>query len=443
MPEGRITPQDEIELFPIQALTLSLVAPWSAIRKAWAEKTALQSLVYHGIGLFAFFFILTVIDSGLWDGDILDGFTDLGPGELPIALLGFAVWLIVIQLCYFFAALLTCCWGAGHEPFRENFGRSLSRWYQLTPFHAAWTLGLIVAIEFIDNLHGNYWGYNTYSEARHFFYGCLYLLSFMVYGGIGGWYTLRALAVPRSNSAYAPKCRWPAQCETCGYALVGMTREQTCPECGRSVETSFNTPRGNTPHTTLAKMKLALLNPAALGEILQTRTHQSEPAKALALAALALLVTGPIGVFYIYMLPQFVKGDFAFDNGFDSGFDILNRFVVAGLGTGLSAMIIGVTIALGTGSLIGILERLLGKRNSRSAACQAACYASGYAVFLALLMYGFSGVMIVIIEKYFSHLGFGLLAIIPLTLLTVCLLLTLPYCVIVGRIVRAARYANV
>ena len=439
---GGPPPHDHADpLHPMHALLLSLVMPWRACRRAWRETTAVPSLLYHGIGLFVFFIGLTVIDSALWYGEIVDEFSYLGPGELPIMLLVFAVWLIVIELCYFFTALLTSCWGAGHERFRDSFGRTLSRWYQLTPFHAVITLAFIVAIEILQEMQWSSWDYDYsfYSELWDFIYSCLFLLVFMLYCGVGGWFTLRALAVPRNSSAYAPKCRWPGQCETCGYALVGMTREQTCPECGRAVDTSLNTPRGNTSHTTLAKMRLALFNPAALGEILQTHTRKREPAKALAISALALLLSGPIGVTYIVMVTQVIDGDFYLDNLLD----LFQLFVIAGLGTGLSAMLIGVTIALSVGSLIGLLERLLGKRNSLPAASQAACYASGYAVFMGLLMYGFTGALAIFAERYLGHMGYGLIAILPLIWLTVCLLLVLPYCVIVGRIVRAARYANV
>ncbi|MFK7788866.1 MAG: hypothetical protein AB8C95_05140 [Phycisphaeraceae bacterium] len=440
MTEGRITPDDEITLFPIQALVLSLVAPWLAIRKAWASKGVLPSLLYHGLGLLVFFIGLTLVDALLWYGDISD-LSYIG----PIELLFMAVWLIVIELCYLLAALTTSCWGAGQERFGQSYSRSLSRWFQLTPFHAVWTLGLFVATDVVNEMrYGSYgYDYGTLNyEMNELLFTLMTLSLFLVYVGLGGWFTLRALAVPRTNAAYSPKCRWPALCETCGYALVGMTLEQTCPECGRPVETSLNPPRDDVSRTTFASMRLALFNPATLGQTCMTQTRNASASKALAISALMLLLSGPIGLAYIVLSSEALNDD-VYLSDISGIYDFINTFVIGGLGIGLTAVTIGVTIVLSVGSIIGVINRVFGKRNVLANASQAACLASGYVVFIALLMYGFTGVVVIGIDRLFNQFGYGLIALLPLVWIALCLLLTLPYCFIVSHIVRSSRYANV
>lgn len=425
-------------MHPIQALVFSLIMPWQACRQAWRGTRALPSLLYHIVGLVIFFVGLVIVDAVMWYGDIVRDFDYMGPGAF---FLFAVVWAIMIELGYFFTAWWTSCWGAGVEPLRASFGRSLSRWYQLTPFHAVWTLGLLIAVGVLEEAqwHSYSGDYGSLDyQLREMLFALSFLAVFLVYCGVGGWFTLRALAVSRSSSLDAPKCRWPAVCESCGYAIVGLGYDQSCPECGRPVQASFYTPRGTPERNTLAKMRMALFNPGALGQILLSRTRTKAPAKALAITAISLLCTGPIGVTYIFVLTQISFDDIWMDDFFE----FFRLFIVGGLATGLSAMVGGVSIVLGIGSLIGLTERVFGKRNNLPAACHAACYASGYVIFMALLMYGFTGALILFADRYLSHLGFGLIAVIPLTWLIVCLALTLPYCFIVGRIVRSTKYAN-
>ncbi|MBX2850956.1 MAG: hypothetical protein KTR15_04325 [Phycisphaeraceae bacterium] len=440
---GADVPHDDADpMHPLTGLAVSLVMPWRACRRAWREAGVYHSLLYHVAGIFLFFAGLIVVDAVFWYGDFIEELAYIGPGELPIMLVLVAVWLIVIELCYLLTAWWTSCWGAGAERYSHGVGRSLSRWYQLTPFHAAWTLALIVAIDIVDNLQWNdsYYDYDTLGyQLRELFYSIVWLSIFLLYCGIGGWFTLRALVVPRSSEVYRPKSRWPALCETCGYAIVGLTGEQTCPECGRPAETSLNTPRGTQEHGTLAKMRMALFNPAALGDTLQVHTRTPGYAKALAITAITLLLTGPLGVGYVFIVSQVIVGD----DWLDGVFDFLQVFLIGGLFSGLSASFAGVIIVLGAGSLVGLADRVFGKRNLLPAACQAACYASGYVLFIAALMYGFTTIIVLLVDQYFDQMGYYWLEeILPLAWFGVFLLLTLPYFVIVGRIVRNMRYAN-
>ncbi|MEO0475130.1 MAG: hypothetical protein AAF085_04040 [Planctomycetota bacterium] len=436
---GGKTPLDQArQMNPVAGLALSLIMPWRACRGAWQHAGVWHSLLYHVAGLFLFFVGLMIIDAALWYGDIIESFTYLGPGELPIMLLFVAVWAIFLELCYMLTAWLTSSWGSGPETLNRGVGRSLSRWYQLTPFHAVWTLALLVGVSIIDEMRWNYWDYSDNWQFWEFVFSGMMLVLFMAYCGVGGWFTLRALAVPRTNAVYFPKSRWPALCESCGYPIVGLDPLQPCPECGRVVESSLKTPRGNEDFTTLAKMRMALINPAGLGEVLQAHTRTPGAARALAISALTLLLTGPIGVMFIFITSQI-----AYDQRwFDDLFMFLNVFLIGGLGAGLGAMVVGVVIVLAVGSMIGLIDRLFGKRYVLTAAGQATCYASGYAVFMVGLMYGFTGVLTILAERFFDNMGYGAVTLLPMAWIVVCLLLTLPYFFIVGRIVRGMRYAN-
>jgi hypothetical protein len=438
MVHSRVTPDDEVRLFPVQALALSLVAPWSAIRQGWANKGVAASLLYHVLGLALLGVGLIIIDAVLWYGDITDIFQFMGPGEFALLLIVFAVYLLLIQLSYGVAAVLTSSWGAGVEPFRASFGRSLSRWYQLTPFHAAWTLALILVLHVLSEMRWNSW---DYSESREFVYNTLMVGCFVVYIGVGGWFTLMALAVPRKSDMYYPKSRWPALCETCGYAVVGLTAEQTCPECGRVVGSSLYTVR-NQPEVRqpalLERMRRALINPAAMGLTLITQTRTPGPAQALSRSAFALFALGPVAIVYVMLVLKVVHDESVFYNFYD----FATAFIIGGTAAGLGAIAVGVAIVLAAGSIIGLIERLFGKRNNLPAACAAACYASGYVVFLAILMIGFTGVLVATAEAAFDHFGYGIQFVYVFGWPVVALLLTLPYLVIVGRITRAARYAN-
>lgn len=429
-------------MHPLSGLPLSLVMPWRACERAWRTASPWHALLYHIIGLLLFIFGLVIIDSVFWYGNIVDDLFYLSPGDLPIILLFVAFWFLGIQLCYFFTAFWTSCWGAGTERYRESFSRSLCRWYQLTPFHAVWTLALFLAIEVIEEIRWNHWDYYGHSDWTYEFWelimGLLYVLPFLLYIGVGGWFTLWALSIPKTNAILMPKCRWPALCETCGYSLAGSTRDQTCPECGRTVESSLQTPRGNVPYSTFAKMRMALFNPAALGSILLGQTRTPGPAKALASTALLLLLSGPVGVMYIFIIAQIATQEWWLDDLSD----FIQAFVIGGLGVGISAMAVGVLLTLGAGSIVSLVDRLFGKRNNLPVACKAACYASGYVLFTAVLLYGFVGMLVVVLNYYEDRIGFYLLELIPLAVFALTLLLQLPLLLLIGRIVKAARFAN-
>lgn len=69
-----------------------------------------------------------------------------------------------------------------------------------------------------------------YQRYRHFLDGSLWFA--------GCTWALWVLIVGFSYRPAVYRCRWPACCEQCGYSLMGLRDEQTCPECGHSVALS-------------------------------------------------------------------------------------------------------------------------------------------------------------------------------------------------------------
>ncbi|MGB0767896.1 MAG: hypothetical protein ACPGYV_09305 [Phycisphaeraceae bacterium] len=427
-------------MHPLPALFVSLFLPWRAAERAWRETSAIKSLLIHLAGAALFLVGLVILDSALWYGDILDELQYLRAEDVPLVFLVIGLWIIGIELLYLLAAMGTSAWGASIEPWRKSVGRSLSRWYQLTPFHALWTLALIVAVDIIeDTMWSSNYNHGTLAyEMRELLFGTMYLACFLIYCGVGGWFTLRALAIHRSASAALPKCRWPALCETCGYPVLGLGLEQACPECGRVVASSLDSPRNQNQPTTLQKMRAAILNPDRLGDTLQTRSRNPDTPRALAITALSLLLSGPVGVVYISLVVYL----FTDNLGIDSAIELIQTFLLVGLGVGIGVAVGGISVVLLGGSIVGLIERAFGKRNSLTAACQAACFAGGYVVLIALLLYGLVGVFVVIIDRFVDPMNFGFFAVIPFTIIGTALLLTIPYLILVLRITRRARFAN-
>lgn len=428
-------------MHPAAGFFVSLVMPWRAAGPAWRETGFVGSLLIHAIGVSLFLIGLIVLNAALWGGNLFSELGSVRMDELLLLMLFFSLWAVGVELGFALLAIGTSAWGASSEPLGQSLTRSLCRWYQLTPFIAAWTLGLIVAMETIDELRWDDFGgaYGSPSYAlQQLIFGVLILASFSLYCGVGGWFVLRTLAIHSRPDAALPKCRWPPVCETCGYPILGLTLEQTCPECGRCVGSSLNSPRTTEQTTTFQKMRIALINPKRLGDLLQIQSRTPGAAHAMTITALGLLFTGPIGVAYVSLLIQLLTDESAF-YGF---YETLQSLLVGGFGAGLGIMVAGVMLMLGVGSIVGLIERFFGKRNSLPAACQAACYAGGYVVLMAILMFGLIGTLAVLINLFSDQMNFGLLAFVPLGVLVTMLLLAIPYLLLVLQITRRARFAN-
>lgn len=268
-------------------------------------------------------------------------------------------FLIITELFYPFAAFATMCWGAAPEPWSTSYTRSLTRWYQLTPFHAGVSLVLVAIASIIPDSGPELGG----------------ILLFAVISVSGSfilmWTTLRGLAVHHHPAGWPASCRWPIDCDACGYPLVTQTFGQDCPECGQSFEAS--TQRAGLSWMPLPTLMFyGLFRPRRLGKLLITRSPNTEHHRAM-LSGMAVLYATPIVATLIFIIIMSVLN-----------FDAMTWISIEELLIGLfiaaifSAFATTWCVAGGllAGSLLGTFYRLVFKRNILHLAGQAVGFRS-------------------------------------------------------------------
>jgi hypothetical protein len=87
-------------------------------------------------------------------------------------------------------------------------------------------------------------------------------------------------------------CRWPAGCEACNYALLGLAPDANCPECGRPIATSLaGSAREGVEAAASTRWRrgwMTLLRPSDLGRYVTVRGPEPFPIVAWTLAFLAV-----------------------------------------------------------------------------------------------------------------------------------------------------------
>ncbi len=278
-------------------------------------------------------------------------------------------WAICIEAATVITAWACMAWTARNERVKDTFARSLKRVWLLTGFNVT-----AVVAGFIIGEAGD--------ESPSF---GVFLA--VVFTAITLTLLLRAMAVGRTQ-----RCsRWPASCEGCGYALVGVRMDQACPECGRPVSASLDddvrpgsawdrASRGGWLKTTAD----ALLRPTALGQTLRVMTLTKRRNQALAINLALIWLVGPIG-----MITIMIAGSIIFDGSIDDDLDMF-MFAIGGsyglvyMGLCLAGVLLG-------GSVVGSLVSYRAGRNLLPAAGQAAVYAAPWFII------GAAGVIVMII----------------------------------------------
>jgi len=393
-----------------------------------------------GLGLFAFAMIV------FYPSDFIDFLEQIiqDPFDPTGELLGLAFLFLMIELMYLLVALMTSCWGAGIESWRSSYYRTLARWYQLTPWHAALGVGLVIGIEAIDEIEnlaygssgladfiGYSWAGVIVTAVALFFVGSFLLL--------GLWSTLATLAVHRDNPTWFPSCRWPASCERCGYALAGLSDAQSCPECGRPVAASKYAQRAPLQGNPLRAMVDALVRPSMLGSGLITRSRTPMPALCLLIALGLTILVGPVGVMSVHVIER-IRFNYSYDN---LNLSRLIETLFNGLLAGVFMAVAAALMILTVGSLLAGFTHMIKNRQCMPAYCKAACLASGMLPFWALSNFGFIMAMILIIEyiENLQVLDTEFLVFLLWFGFNLCWLAW--YAFVVDRIARAGRHANV
>lgn len=415
------------------------------------------SLVIHLLGAGCFLIGLFFFDQMFWDGDLSWEIESAFADEPAIAVLVTVIWVLFIELGLLLVAWMTTCWGAGVEPLRHSLSRSLSRWYQLTPWLALLTLGLILAIHGIEELDNWYW--QTYDYGR---YGEYYdhntepmqlltydrfqlLLNIGRFGSLGIanllalWWILGTVMVHRNKPTWFASCRWPAACEDCGYALAGLTDEQGCPECGKAVHESKHTERGQHNAPSLRMLMHGLIKPGTVGKAMATRQPTKMPLRALLWGLLFTVLSGP--AFMVLFSIAIWAGEGY--NPIDDFGDFIEFYILGGMTVGIYCALAGSILLLGAGSLVATIVRFMGKRHIMPAACSAACYSAALLPIWVLLQ-AIQLLILIPLGNYLGDLGrYELVEFFPLLVILLHAAMLFYMIINVARITKAARYANV
>ena len=346
--------------------------------------------------------------------------------------------MIAFEAAFVLAAWGLMAWSAWpHEKIAASFARALKRVWLLTSLGVI----LIAAIIFTGL---------TFEDLlpRHalipWAFGVLMFVALSAALGaapivIGLW----AMAADRSQQS----CRWPGQCEGCGYPLIGLSMTQACPECGQAVSDSLGPDvrlgcasdrhlRRGWLHTSYQ----ALLQPRRLGQALQVMTLTPRHSRALAINMTLLGLVGPLAV-----LPFIAMESWDFANDGWAVFGRLLEYVIIGGGVlGFYLLSLGLIGVLASSSLIGSILSHMARRNILPLATQAASYASVWLALWAMVMAIAAIVLILFASFYFRHqstpswfMTLSIITSIVLPLVGVAVWLGL-----VWRITWAGRYAN-
>jgi len=414
------------------------------------------SLVVHVLGWALLLIGVWLIDMSLLDYEIVDDLAWEFDHDARNASLLFGIWFVIIEAGFVLFAWMTACWGAGVEPFKASMERSLSRWYQLTPWLALIVLGVMMSLIYIekvemwyyDNYHWGRYGdyYDDHNEPMWLLQGdrlrtLIMIGRFSTLGIanlIGLWWILATVFVHRNNPTWFASCRWPAVCEGCGYALAGLTDEQGCPECGKKVGDSKPGPRWHERQRSLRLLIRGLFRPSTVGTAMPTRRPRKEPARVLVWGLLFTVLAGPIMMLLID-LGQRIDGYAEVD---DFG-EALEFYFAGGFMAGTYAALLGGLLLLGAGSLVGTIIRLFGKRNIMPGAMSAACYSAGLLPLWVLATGVQMLILIPLAEYLYDTNRSSLVDFFPFLIFAMHGLILIYVVLHVARISKASRYANV
>lgn len=417
-----------------------------------------SSFLLHVLGLIGFVFCLFVCDAWFWGDNLRE---EIGVGlrhDFWLTWLAIGLYVLFVELAFLLLAWMTACWGAGVEVFARSFGRSLSRWYQMTPWLALLWAGFILCVQgwegienwyesrYYDARYGDYYNNNTlpmrlitpdrfYLLMQMGFFSTLGLTNLLML-----WWIVGTVGVHRDKPAWHASCRWPAACERCGYALAGLADTQDCPECGMPVRESKHSGRGKRDTGSLRLLMRGLLKPASVGAAMLTRQPTKMPLRVLLWGLFFTVLAGPVMMLMIDVSERITPYSFGIVDDFG---EAIRFYFVGGLTIGIYAALVGCLLLFGAGTLVGAIVRVMGKRDILPAAGSAACYSAALLPAWVLAQ----GLQILILNplsEYLSQVGrYDLVDFFPVLILLLHggMLLYLTYHI--ARITKAARYANV
>lgn len=358
-----------------------------------------------------------------------------------------AVWVAIIftalgiELVWLVSAAVMMPWSAHDEPMRQSYRRALRRLCLITP-HLATIIVLAGGMMiWIDRQSWDYSEWFSFGEIFQFFVftaACLWSL----------WFVLAALGC-LAPTAF---CCWPARCEGCGYQLTGLQPDQDCPECGLAIERTLS-------HTTrpgirgpggigwwLKQSYKAIRRPTEFGNSMHVLSPDAGHRRCLAFTLVLLMLASPIAMGALYMAIEAVESYVDRNNTFDWD-QLIFISIVVGLWMGLLMTGILVAVALMGSGLAGILEGWRNGRNLMPAAIRGACYTSCFGLFWALVLWCNLMMFVIIMELDLLNPITRRYNLFPedvaLTWFGGVILIGLMiYLFLIGRVTKAARYAN-
>lgn len=269
------------------------------------------------------------------------------------------------------AFFIVAAWGlmafaSQPEPEVASFERTLRRLWRLTPHLMLCLIALTLAWQRAPLYTLN--APNTHDWFAAGLVAALFTLSVI--------WPMSVILLTTRPPTWRSQCRWPAHCESCGYSLLGLPHDDTCPECGKAIATSLTGARTisqdrvtDWPYARLAAF--AIRQPTALGGMLRLLEPLPQPLRFLSLtlgwifvlalvgAAASLLLLPQIAQYWI---PPFTAS---------SPLPWLAAFVV-----GLSAAALALVVTLGLASTLGSILTVHTRRPLLRAGLLAACYLS-------------------------------------------------------------------
>ena len=425
----------------------------------------------HVIGVFIFFLVLSaaIPIASFLGGDyspfeytespmvaLIDLF-DYMPWAVAVAMIG--VQALLSELGILFAAAVFMAWGARSESVRQSYIRALRRIWLLTCFPILPMLGWMFFITLASRYVMAFSNSATFDAGLHEYQlvALANAVFFVSFSFLGVGTVLWALASGR----IAAHCRWPAACAQCGYSLLGIDFDRSCPECGYAIQHSLD-PKArpgvawelrNGANVIVRFIKTTLqglFHPRSLARQMHTRR---DVRRARHFFAAHLVILFFSAYFYVLMgavVVQVFTFVFIDQELWISENDFLLASPMVAMFLGCFATGIALTVAAFAASASGALRRSAPGVSNMPAALQTACYGAG-GFHLFTFIYWFAVVAtiltVIFIEEYGTSSSgywiFDILAIIATVFFGLLpLFFTIVYIAFVAVGSKTAKHAN-
>jgi len=442
---------------PVKAALMALLRPVTAVRRGDHQRL-ITAWGVHLLGGLGVVFAVWVLSAWSMMSHRVYGREAvwLLPGEMGELAREFfeeldQVWLWVamvftavgIELTWLVSAGAAMSWSAMDEPIRTSYAKALRRLWLVTPHGATLTLVVGAAIVWADRSRSGFF-MNLRNAEQIVVAGALIL---------GGLWLIRVFLGALTCKEPSAVCLWPARCLRCGYQLTGLDDNQSCPECGSSVQQSLDPKarQGITmlpgPGGWLAQTRDAVRRPKALGQTVHVLTPDAGHRKALYWTILLIMLSGPIAMLLggavVMFINAYVNG-YSFDNWMSENIWML---VMVGFWLALWTAGVAVGLVLLVSTVVGLIEGVKQGRNLMPASVRAAGYQSGFLLLwtwvfavnvLALVIMG----ELDLLQTLSIYYNLDMELFIFLWFTGVCVLGLAIYVTLITRATRAARHAS-